>query len=48
MTDRPDEAMDASAAQEEAAQSGLIPQLAMMFRALLDSHVRNTLFLLIF
>ncbi|MBS0420571.1 MAG: ABC transporter ATP-binding protein/permease [Proteobacteria bacterium] len=47
MTDRPDEAPDAAAAQEEAAQSGLIPQLAMMFRALLDSHVRNTLFLLI-
>jgi vitamin B12/bleomycin/antimicrobial peptide transport system ATP-binding/permease protein len=46
MTDRPDEPSDASAAKEEAAQSKLVPQLTMMFRALLHSHVRNTLFLL--
>jgi vitamin B12/bleomycin/antimicrobial peptide transport system ATP-binding/permease protein len=47
MIDRPDEAPDASAAKEEAAQSRLIPQLTMMLRALLASHVRNTLFILI-
>jgi putative ATP-binding cassette transporter len=46
MTDRPDEATDASAAKEEAAQSRLVPQLTMMFRALLASPVRNTLFIL--
>ncbi len=47
MTDRPEEASDASAAKEEAAQSKLIPQLTMMFRALLDSHVRDQLFILV-
>jgi vitamin B12/bleomycin/antimicrobial peptide transport system ATP-binding/permease protein len=46
MTDRPDEAPDASAAKEEAAQSRLVPQLTMMLRALLASPVRNTLFIL--
>jgi ABC-type uncharacterized transport system fused permease/ATPase subunit len=46
MTDRPEEASDASAAKEEAAQSKLIPQMTMMFRALLDSHVRDQLFIL--
>ena len=45
MADRPDEAPDASAANEEAAQSRLIPQLTVMLRALLASHVRNTLFM---
>jgi putative ATP-binding cassette transporter len=47
MTDRPDEAPDSSAAKEEAAQSRLVPQLTVMFRALLASHVRNALFMLI-
>src|SRR5438552_958602 len=46
MTDRTEEASDASAAKEEAAQSKLIPQMTMMFRALLDSHVRDQLFIL--
>src|SRR3984885_10135722 len=46
MTDRPDEASDASAAKDEAAQSRLVPQLTMMFRALLASPVRDTLFIL--
>jgi vitamin B12/bleomycin/antimicrobial peptide transport system ATP-binding/permease protein len=46
MTDRPDDAQDASAAKAEAAQSRLVPQLTMMFRALLASPVRNTLFIL--
>ena len=46
MTDRPEEASDASAAKEEAAQSKLIPQMTMMFRALLDSPVRDQLFIL--
>jgi putative ATP-binding cassette transporter len=46
MIDRPDEATDASAAKVEAAQSRLVPQLTMMFRALLASPVRNTLFIL--
>jgi len=47
MTDRPEQAPDASAAKEEAAQSRLVPQVTMMLRALLASHVRNTLFILI-
>src|SRR4051812_44294244 len=47
MTDRPEETWDASAAKEEVAQSKLVPQLAMMFRALLNSPVRNTLFILV-
>jgi vitamin B12/bleomycin/antimicrobial peptide transport system ATP-binding/permease protein len=46
MTDRPEEASVASAAKEEAAQSKLIPQMSMMFRALLDSPVRDQLFIL--
>ena len=46
MTDRPEETPDASAAKEEVAQSKLVPQLTMMFRALLHSPVRNTLFIL--
>jgi len=47
MTDRPEETSDASAAKEEMAQSKLVPQLTMMFRALLHSPVRNKLFILV-
>jgi vitamin B12/bleomycin/antimicrobial peptide transport system ATP-binding/permease protein len=46
MSDRPEEISSAAAEANDAAQSGLVPQLAMMFRALLESPVRNTLFTL--
>jgi hypothetical protein len=41
MPDRPEEISSAAAEANDAAQSGLVPQLAMMFRALLESPVRR-------
>jgi vitamin B12/bleomycin/antimicrobial peptide transport system ATP-binding/permease protein len=46
MTDRPEETAHTAATADDAAESGLVPQMLMMFRALLASRVRNTLFML--
>jgi putative ATP-binding cassette transporter len=43
MTDQSEEIASAAAEIEEAAEAGLVPQLGMMIRALLNSPVRNTL-----
>jgi putative ATP-binding cassette transporter len=46
MKDQPPGSSAGTHESGDAPQSGLIPQLSMMLRALLDSHVRNTLFML--
>ncbi len=46
MTDLPAEIVHRAAGAEEPGQSGLLPQLRMMFRALWASDVRNVLFAL--
>jgi vitamin B12/bleomycin/antimicrobial peptide transport system ATP-binding/permease protein len=46
MTDRPEDTASDTAQAEDDSQSGLLPQVAMMLRALLASPVRGSLFLL--
>jgi len=46
MSEQPDEPQNAGSAREEVADSGLVPQLGMMLRALWEAPVRNVLVLL--
>jgi putative ATP-binding cassette transporter len=46
MSEQPDEGRSGASAQEEVADSGLVPQLGMMVRALWASATRNALLLL--